>query len=224
MKALLALVVYSIIIAGCNSTEGTLDIEGRVVDEYTKVGIPNRVVLIQGLVESDSTLTPTAETGRFNTDSTGRFIYTVRKTKGAYWYKFTFVGDSNYSYTTQEMTLFDIKNSSKFLSFKMNKLTNLTIKVERSSKTLPYDTLFVSWKTNGLEGKAYPHSVINNGVAPDIEFRWIGGNVNSLIETKTLANKNTIIYLNLFRQGRMKEMSDTIYCDRDVKNYFTFKY
>ncbi len=226
MKTLLAIAIvsYSILIAGCSYTEGTLNIEGRVIDEHTNVGLSNRVVLIQGLVESDSTLIPTADIGRFYTDSFGHFSYTLKKIKGVYSYNFIFVGDSTYSYTKHELRLYELEKRSKYLSFKINKLTNLIIKIERSSKTIPYDTLFVSWKTDGKNGKTYPYKVINQGTAPDIEFRWIGGDVKSQIETRTLANKTTVINIDLFRKGRIKEISDTIYCDRDVDNYFTFKY
>jgi len=181
-------------------------------------------VLIQGLVETDSTLRPTADIGRFYTDSSGHFSYTLKKIKGVYSYNFIFVGDSIYSYNSQELRLYDLEKRSKYLSFNLNKLTNLIIKIERSSKTVPFDTLFVSWKINGNKGKAYPYKVINYGVAPVLEFKWIGGHVKSTIETRALANKSAIINIDLFRKGRIKEISDTIYCDRDVDNYFTFKY
>ncbi len=226
MKTLLAIAIvsYSILIAGCAYTEGTLNIEGRVVDEHTNVGIPNRVVVIQGVVSSSSSMQQNTEIGRFYTDSSGRFTYTLEKIKGVYSYRFIIVGDSTYSYTNHEIGLYELEKQSKFLRLKINKLTNLTINIERISKTVPYDTLFVSWKTDGNKGKSYPYKVINHGIAPDIEFRWVGGDVNSQIETRTLANKTTIINIDLFRKGRIKEISDTIYCDRDVDNYFTFKY
>jgi hypothetical protein len=226
MRTLLFIVAVtcSLLLIGCTNTEGTLDIMGKVLDEYSKEGTTKRIVIIQGLKYADSGLIPTNDIGRFYTDSCGNFTYTLKKIKNAYWYNFIFVGDSTYSYSTQMISLDELERNSKFLSFYLEKFTDLTIKVERRNKTAPYDTLFISWKTNEIDGRIYPHRVLNFGVAPDIEFRWVGGNVKSLIETKTFANKTTIVHMDLFSKGEVKEMSDTIYCIRDVKNYFTFKY
>lgn len=213
-----------IILFGCSWTEGTLDIQGKVLDESTKELLPNRKVIIQGLVYSDSNLTPT-DVGHFYTDSSGCFTFTINKIKGAYSYNFIFVGDSAYSSLTQEVPLIELEKNSKYLSFGLNQLTNFTIKIERCSKTPLCDTLYVSWKTNGLEGKTiFPHKVINYGIAPDFEFRWIGGNVKSVIETKALANKQTIICFELFRNGKKKEITDTVNCERGSNNDFSFKY
>lgn len=209
---------------GCLQTEGTLDIQGKVLDENTKEGIPNRKVIIKGLVYIDSKPLYT-EAGQFYTDSIGHFSFTMRKTKGAYSYSFLFVGDSSYSVSTQEIFLAELTTNSKYLSFCLNKLTDFTIKIERCSKTPLYDTLFVSWKTNDLDGRTiYPHKLTNYGIAPDLEFRWIGGNVKSVIKTKALANKNTVICCELFRNGKKKEISDTVWCEKNVNNYFSFKY
>ena len=226
MKPLLFIVAiaFSLILIGCANTEGTFDIEGKVLDEYTKKAIPNRNIIIQGLLMSDSKLIPTGDISRFQTDNSGHFTYTLRKTKNAYWYSLIFVGDSTYSYSTQKISLEELTRNSKFLSFGLDKFADLTIQIERINKSAPFDTLFFSWKTNDSDGRIYPHKVINFGIAPDFEFRWIGGNVKSRIETKTFSNKNTIVHMVLYRKGRIKEMKDTIYCYRDVKNYFTFKY
>ena len=70
----------------------------------------------------------------------------------------------------------------------------------------------------------FPYKVINNGTAHDMEFMWIGNNVKSVIEAKTFANKNTIVNMYLFRNRGAKEMSDTIFCIRDIKNSITFRY
>jgi len=212
------------LLIGCVNTEGTLDIRGKVLDESTKEYIPNRKVIIKGLVYSDSKLTPT-DVGQFHTDSSGLFSYTMKKTKGAYSYHFIFTGDSAYAFSTQEIFLTDLETNSKYLSFALSKLTNFTIKIERCSKTPLFDTLYVSWKTNGLDGTTIcPHKITNYGISPDIEFRWIGGNVKSVIETKTLANKKTILCWELFRNGKKKEISDTVYCERGRNNTFSFKY
>lgn len=215
---------YSLLLIGCVNTEGTVDIVGKVFDEYTKEGIPRRVVIIQNMIMTDSKLIPADDIGRFYTDSTGHFTYRMKKTKDVYWYNFNFVGDSAYSWADKAICITELQSRHKFFSFYLDKLTDFTIKIERSIKTMPYDTLFVSWKTNDIDGRIYPYKVINYGIAPDLEFRWIGGIVNSRIDAKIFANKKTIVYMDLYRSGRIKEMSDTIYCDRDVKNIFTFKY
>jgi len=217
-------VVCSFFLIVCTRTVGTLDIAGNVLDEYTKEGIPKRTVIIQGLKYADSGLIPTDDIGRFYTDSSGHFTYTLKKIKDVYRYNFVFVGDSTYSYSTQMVSLGELESNSKFLSFYREKFTDLTIKIERINKTVPVDTLFISWKIDDIDGRIYPHKVVNMGAVPDFEFRWIGGKVKSFIETKTFANKNTVIHMYLFRNSRAKEMSDTIYCIRDVKNSFSFKY
>ena len=217
-------VAWSLLPMGCTRTIGTLDIAGNVLDEYTKEGTPKRTVIIHGLKYADSGLIPTDEIGRFYTDSSGHFTYTLKKFKDVYRYNFVFVADSTYSYSTQMVSLAELKRNAKFLTFNLEKFTDLTIKIERIDKTVPCDTLFISWKTDGNDGRIYPHKVINLGAVPDFEFRWIGGKVKSFIETKTLANKNTIIHMYLFRNMKAKEMSDTIFCLRDVKNSFTFRY
>jgi len=221
---LIVAIAYSLLLMGCTRTIGTLDIAGKVLDEYSKEGIPNRAVILQGMIYSDSELIPTKDIGHFYTDSTGHFTYTINKIKGAYWYNFIFVGDSTYAYSTRMVSLEELKQNSKFQSFYLDKFADLTIKIERVSKSVFTDTLFLSWKTNGYDRRMFPYKVINNGIAPDMEFRWIGGNVKSVIEAKTYANKNTIINMSLFRNRGVKEISDTIYCIRDVKNSFTFKY
>lgn len=209
---------------GCVQTEGTLDIQGKVLDELTKECIPKRKVLIQGLVYIDSKLFPT-DAGQFYTDSSGHFSYTLNKIKDAYSYNFIFVGDSAYSYSTQEMFVAEIERNSKFLTFNLSKLADFTIKIERFSKSPLYDTLFLSWKTDGFDGKTlYPHKLTNFGIAPDFAFRWIGGNVKSVIETKAFANKQVVICWELFRNGRKKEVTDTVYCERDVNNSVSFRY
>ncbi|NEW84475.1 MAG: hypothetical protein GZ094_19200 [Mariniphaga sp.] len=217
-------VAWSLILIGCTSTVGTVDIAGKVLDEFTKEGTPKRTVIIHGLKYAESGLIPTDEIGRFYTDSSGHFTYTLKKIKDVYRYNFVFVADSTYSYSAQMVSLAELELNSKFLSFYLEKFTDLTIKIERINKTVPIDTLFISWKTDDIDGRIYPHKVVNMGAVPDFEFRWIGGKVKSFIETKTFANKNTVIHMYLFRNSRAKEMSDTIFCLRDVKNSFTFKY
>jgi hypothetical protein len=220
----LVAIACSLLLIGCTNTEGTLDIAGKVSDEYTNEDIPHRGVIIQNMIMSDSQLIPGDDIGRFTTDSTGHFAYTMKKTRNVYWYNFVFAGDSSYTYSDKAVCITELERNPKLLSFYLDKLTDFTIKIERISKTTPYDTLFISWKTNDIDGRIYPHSVINYGTIPDLEYRWIGKNIKSQIETKTFANKNTIVHMDLYGDGMVKELSDTIYCNRDVVNYFTFKY
>ncbi len=211
-----------VILFGCIQTEGTLDIQGKVIDEFTNKSIPTRKVIIKGWGFNDK---KEIDVGQFQTDSSGIFSYTMNKKKGLYYYYFSLTGDSTYSFSTQEIPLGELERNSKFLSFHLNKLTNFTIKIERCSKTPLYDTLYVSWKTDGIEGRSLYHGkTINYGTVPDFEFRWIGGNVKSEIKTKVLANKKATLCLELFRNGKKKEILDTLFCERDIDNFFTFKY
>jgi len=221
---LIVSIAYIFLLIGCTNTTGRLDIAGKVLDEYSKEGITNRAVILQAMLYSDSELIPTKDIGHFYTDSSGHFTYTINKIKGAYWYNFIFVGDSTYAYSTRMVSLEELNQNSKFQSFYLNKFADLTIKIERINKSEFTDTLFLSWKTNGSDGRMFPYKVINNGTAHDLEFRWIGKNIKSVIEAKTFANKNTIVNMYLFRNRGAMEMSDTIFCIRDMKNSLTFKY
>jgi hypothetical protein len=209
---------------GCLQTEGTLDIKGKIYDDQTNELIPFRKVVIQGLVY-DHTELITKEAGQFRTDSTGHFSYTLKKTKGAYRYNFIFVGDSTYFTSFQKVFLTQLVKNSRFLSFPLRKLTGLSIKIERLTKAPLYDTLYVSWESNGVNGRSiYSQRVYNFGVAPEIEYRWIGGNVRSAIETKVFANEKTIISFKLNRYGKRREVLDTVFCARGIDNSFSFKY
>jgi hypothetical protein len=209
---------------GCLQTEGTLNIKGKVFDDHTKEGLSGRKVVIQGLVYNDGELI-TKEAGQFRTDSTGYFTYSMKKSRDAYRYNFIFVGDSTYFTSTQKIFLTQLEKNAKYLSFALSKLTGLSIQIERVSKAPLCDTLYVSWESNGIYGRTiYPQRVNNFGVAPEIEYRWIGGSVKSVIETKVFANEKTIISFKLTRYGKMREVSDTVFCARDIENSFSFKY
>ena len=209
---------------GCLQTEGTIDINGKILDDQTKELIPYRKVVIQGLVYDD--IEPIAtEAGQFRADSTGHFTYSMKKRRDAYWYNFIFVGDSTYFTSTQKISLAQLEQYSKYLSFPLLKLTGLSIQIERVSKAPLCDTLYVSWESKGIYGRSiYPQRVNNFGVEPEIEYRWIGGKVRSEIETKVFANEKTIISFKLTRYGKRREVSDTVFCVRDTQNKFSFKY
>jgi len=220
-----------ILLIGCLNTEGTLEIKGKVIDDYTKTEIPWRVIIIQGLIENNEKLIP-IDAGQFSTDSTGCFTYSMRKVKDAYYYNFCFVGDSDYVYMTRNLGLFELEQNAKYLSFSLSKLVDLTIKIYRKSKNPVLDTLGLSWESNGAScWSLYPYKISNygktnnySGLTSGIELRWIGGNVNSTVKTRVFADKRTKLYWDLERNGKRKEILDTITCKRDFANivYFTY--
>jgi hypothetical protein len=213
-----------ILLTGCLKTEGILEIKGKVVDECTKAQIPWREIIVQGLVVSNNKLVP-INAGRFSTDSTGYFMYSLRKVKDAYSYNFCLVGDSDYAFMTKEITLFDLENNAQYLSFSLSKLVDFTIKIFKKSQTSVCDTLCLSWKSNGVDGRTlYPYKIDNNGLTSDLQLYWIGGNVKSTIKTKAFADKSTIVRWVLFRNGKMMEIIDTIICKRYILNSVYLKY
>jgi hypothetical protein len=212
------------LLAGCLKTEGILEIKGKVVDESTKAQIPWRNIIVQGLVENNDILVP-INAGQFSTDSTGYFTYSLRKVKDAYYYNFCLVGDSDYAFMTKEITLFELKRNAQYLSFSLSKLVDFTIIIHRKSRTPAFDTLCLSWKTNGVDGRTlYPYKIDNYGIQSDLQLYWIGGIVKSTIKTKAFADKSTIVRWVLFRNGRMNEILDTITCRRNLLNNVYLQY
>jgi len=208
----------------CADHEGKIEIKGKVLDENTKVTIPQRAIIVQALVKSDDKLIP-VDAGQFRTDSSGCFSYRLMKVRNSYLYNFCLVGDSAYDFSINKLGMTELNRYSKFLTFYLNKLTDLTLTIERKSKSPLLDTLYVSWESNGEDGKVlYPYKIENYGVAPALEFIWVGGNIKSAIITKAYADKNTIICWKLYRNGKRKEITDTIFCKRDVFNCVNFKY
>jgi hypothetical protein len=219
------------ILTGCVNTEETLQIEGRVSDESTKEGIPWKSVIVQGLVNTNNISVP-IEVGQFSTDSLGHFKYSFRKIKEAKNYNFCLAGDSEYLFTINSITLFDLKKNARFLSFSLNKLVDLTIKLNRISKTPVRDTVRLCWYSDGVYGGAlYHYKIINNGrtnnsitLSSDMDLMWVGGYVNSSINTKVFADKKTRLFWELFRYGKRMEFVDTITCRRDYANIVSFTY
>lgn len=218
-------------LTGCVKTEGTLKIKGEILDESTKTGIPWKNIIVQGIVNGNNKLV-TIDAGQFSTDSSGCFIYSLRKIKDARSYNFCFIGNSDYPVTTREITLFDLNINAKYLKLSLSKLVALTIKLYRISKTPVCDTLHLLWESNGVFGGAlYPYKIFNYGrtnksfgPSSNTDLIWIGGNVNSIINTKVFAEKKTILSWELYRNGKRKEFTDTIICKRDFANNVYFKY
>jgi hypothetical protein len=215
--------VLAILLAGCVRTEGILKIKGKVIDESTKAPIPYRGIIIKGLVGNNDSLVQ-IYAGQFSTDSSGCFEYSLRKVKEAYHYNFCFVGDSDYSFTTRQIPLIPLGRSAKYLSFSLNKLADLTIRISRKSKSPVCDTLYLSWKSDGVDGRTlYPYKVDNYGLTSTYELRWIGGNVKSTIKTRVFADKMTTVRWVLFRNG-IKEIIDTLTCKRNLVNEVYLQY
>jgi hypothetical protein len=220
-----------VILIGCVNTEGTLEIKGKVIDDYTKTEIPWRDIIIQGLIESNEKLIP-IDAGQFSTDSSGCFTYSLRKVKNAYYYDFCLVGDSDYVSTTRNLGLYELEQNAKYLFFSLSKLVDLTIKIQKISKTPFRDTLYLSLESNGVDFRTlYPYKIENYGITdnsfgfiPGLGLRWIGGNINSTVKTRIFADKMTKIHWELVRNKKRTEFTDTITCKRDLAHivYFTY--
>jgi hypothetical protein len=220
-----------VLLAGCVNTEGTLKIKGKVIDDRTKVEIPGREIIIQGLIESDDKLVPT-DAGQFSTDSSGSFSYVLRKVKDARYYNFCLVGDSDYASMTKKLGLYELKQNAKYLLFSLGKLAALTIKIEKISKTPYRDTLYLSWESNKVGHLSlYPYEIDNHGISdisfgviPGFGLRWIGGDISSTVKTRVFADRMTNIHWELVRNKNRKEITDTITCKRDLAHIIYFKY
>lgn len=215
---------------GCGFSEGTVKIQGMVRDETTLQGIPQKNIIVQGRISRDDKQY-TIDDGQFSTDSAGHFTYELRKIKDVRYYDFCFVGDSDYAFRTRLLGLWEIEQNAKFLSFSLNKLADLTIRIYRKSTSPSSDTLSLTWQTDGIYGRfVHPYKIINYGKTNKstgiqaLELRWIGGYVNSEINTKVFAGKLTRLRWDLDRYGSRKEYIDTITCKRDIVNHIYFSY
>ena len=201
-----------------------MDLKGKVLDEETKATIPRKKIIIQALIEGDDSRTP-VYVGQILTDNEGCFTYKLNKVKYSYLYNFYFVGDSSYASKTYLLGLTELDRDGMFLSFKLSKLADFTITIFRKCKRPLIDTLYVSWKSNGIDGKTlFPYKIENYNNSQNVEFRWIGGDIKSTIRTKVFASKRTEIFYELFRNGKKKEIVDTIFSQRDVSNCAKFNY
>ena len=231
MKNFYTIFTLGILLIGCVKTEGTLKIKGKVIDEFTKVQIPCREIIIQGLLDINNKLVP-IDAGHFSTDSSGSFIYSLKKIKDARYYNFCLVGDSAYAPMTNKLSLSILNENAQYLFFSLNKLVNLSINIEKTSNTPYRDTLYLSWESNEVDFRTlYPYKIDNYGIndnsirlLPGFGLRWIGGNINSTIKTKVFADKITVIHWELVRNKNVKEFTDTIKCQRDIAHIVNFKY
>jgi hypothetical protein len=217
-----------ILLTRCVSTEGTVEIRGKILDKETGKGIPSRDVIVEGLLnEGDRRVT--VETGQFSADSSGSFTYILRKVKGAYRYNFNMVGDSAYPFTKAELSIVGIQSHPEDVTLYMQALTDLTIIIIRKSKTPVFDTLALTWMSDRIYGRfLYPYRIINHGKTSirnsENELRWIGGYVRSEVKARVFAGKMTRLRWDLDRNGRRVEFIDTITCRRDASNFIYFTY
>jgi hypothetical protein len=225
MKVIIYLAfVMGILSTGCVNTEGTLKIKGEIIDEFTKMPIPGRDIIVQGLVARKNK-SVTINAGSFSTDSSGCFTYSLKKVEDAKFYNFCMVGDSDYSFKEEKLDLSYLLRNTKHLSFSLSKLADLRILIFKKSKAPVCDTLFLSWKSDGVDGGLiYPYKIYNNGLTSTSELKWIGGNVESIVKTRAFAGLKTTVRWVLFRDGKRKEIIDTITCKRDLVNKVYLKY
>lgn len=211
------------ILAGCSHSEGTLKLQGRVVDRDSDAPISNRTVIVltaKSVADFDSGYV----IGNFLTDSLGRFSYNLHKVRNVNFYNFLVVGDKSYALSNNVLGLTELKQKDS-LKFKVRKLTDLSIKIVSLSNKDNNDFLYVKWKSDKKDGeKLYPYRVENNGLIANNQLKWSGGKINSVIKTKVYANKQTVIKFELFRDWKYKEYVITVFCSEDVNNTVLFKY
>jgi hypothetical protein len=206
--------------------EENYDIAGKVLDVHTKASIPHRKIIVQAMVKSGNKDIPVYN-GEFSTDSSGCFTYAMKKIENVTSYNFCVIGDSAYAYSNTELDLTELKRYGRFLCFNLNKLTDITITID-SKSSIPVDdeVLYLSWKSDGIDGKIlYPYKLKNHSfTSSNSVLKWTGGDIKSEIKTKVFADKKTIVRWEIFRNGKMKVVTDTIFCMRDVANYIRFEY
>jgi hypothetical protein len=217
--------ITSFILIGCSWTEKNLELKGKVLDEYTKVAIPHREIIIQALLNNGNKVIPVYN-GKFSTDSSGLFTYPLKKVKNVYLYNFCVVGDSAYAYSNIELGLAELNKYGKFLNFNLKKLTDLDIIIHSKGRTSVDDILYVSWVSDKISGKfLYPYKIINFGfTSPNKGLKWTGKDIISKIKTRVYADKETIVRWEVFRDRSRKVTMDTIFCKRDTPNYFELRY
>jgi hypothetical protein len=223
----LVLLLVTFIVTGCQQKK--LDIRGKVVDEASGIALPNRKFVIQALEKRNEKFI-IVSIDEFSSDSAGTFHYRIKRLKDIWLYDISFIGDTSYAFASQRLGLTDIRKNGRHLIFNLNRLADFIMTIERKSKTPAIDTLYLSWECDGVDGrKLYPYKIENyvvneGGNSRNVEFRWIGGQVQSAIKTKVIADKKTIVLWELFRSGVNKRFSDTIFCSRNRLNYSNFTY
>lgn len=217
-------IIIILVTSGCCNEEEII-LAGKVIDKNTKAAIPHKIVIIKAMIESGNKYIPVYN-GEFSTDSSGCFTYAMKKTENAYLYDFHVIGDSAYAYSNIRLGLTELKQYGKFLNLDCDKLADLTIRTEMNRGNSNNDVLYVFWKSDGVNGSSlYPYEVKNYELTSiNTGLKWVGGNVKSEIKTKVYANKETIVKWEIYRNERRTEITDTIFCRRDVDNYLSFRF
>ena len=216
MQTRLIIFVFSIFLSSCNNTVGNLELKGKIVDASTKTVIPNITVIIEA-VDQNEDKTAKIYAGDFTSDSSGKFAYTLMKIKNSSLYSFRIEGNPAYDPSNQVLGLTELNSYGKFLSFEIKRIVDFTIKINRNGTPTFRDTLTVSWETNGVDGRTlYPFKIYNYQINSGNGLIWIGGDIKSEIKTKVFADKNTIVHWTLYRNGKRKEITDTVFCDRNT--------
>jgi hypothetical protein len=225
----LFIILFSILsIFGCEDDnhlyDGTLNIKGKISDDYTGEGIQNTELSIQGVSSSEGVFGLRLDLGKFKTNSEGYFSGEIKKMKNVERYDFILLADANYYSVIKEMSVSDVEGNLLNLDLTLSRLTELVINIEKTSPASIIDTLYISWGV--INNQVYgPFQPLNfTGTQPDLGMRWIGGEVKSSIKTKTLANKTTEIITEIFRSGQYTLSYDTLYCERDVVNTYNINY
>jgi hypothetical protein len=216
--------VFILILSACTNTVGTVTLKGKVVDAGTKTAIPAMSIMVEALDYSNDKSVK-IYVGDFVTDSSGCFSYTLKKIRNMSFYRFSIVGNGDYDPSDKVLGISDLHSYGKFLTFEVKRIVDFTLNINRESKIPIRDTLIVSWKTDGVDGKTmYPFTIENYRINSENGLRWIGGDIKSAVKTKVYADKYTIVHWELYRNGLHKDFRDTIFCKRDVNNsvYLTY--
>mgnify|MGYP001086918128 CR=1 FL=1 len=218
MKFIICLtLILSMLSHGCVSVGGKLALKGKIIDDVTMSRIPGREVIVDGLLEINDEFVP-VYAGQFSTDSSGVFSYKLKRVRGARFYNFHVVGDTNYAATTRRFNFFQLSVNSKRLVIPLRRLAGLTIKIEKLSHTTRQDTLYLSWESDRINFRnLYPYEIEKKGITdipvmviPGLGLRWIGGEINATVRTRIYAGKMTKIHWELARNKKRSEFTDTI--------------
>jgi len=203
--------------SGCVNLGGRLALKGKIIDDVTMSRIPGREVIVDGLLEINNEFVP-VYAGQFSTDSSGLLSYKMKRVKGARYYNFHVVGDTNYAAITRRFNVFQLFANSKRLVIPLRRLAGLTIKIEKLTHTTWQDTLYLSWESDRINFRnLYPYEIENKGITdipvmviPGLGLRWIGGEINATVRTRIYAGKMTKIHWELARNKKRSEFTDTI--------------
>ncbi len=223
--------ILGILSPGCVNVGGKRELKGKIIDDVTMSRIPGREVIVDGLMEINNEFVP-VYAGQFSTDNSGLFSYKLNRVKGARYYNFHVVGDTNYAAITRRLNVFQLMAASKDIVITLRRLEGLTIKIEKLTHTTRPDTLYLSWESDRINFRnLYPYEIENNGITdipvmmiPGLGLRWIGGEINATVTTRIYAGKMTKIHWELARNKKRSEFTDTIISKGESVHTVHFNY